>query len=92
LILLMKDVGPRWGMVANPPEEVGTMDLNEYVLETLVQTTLDDARAHAARQRLIGRARPTSLRARLGLTLIATGRWLVAQGGQRLPAAEASRA
>jgi hypothetical protein len=79
-------------MVANPLPEVGTMDLNEYALEKLVQTTLDDARAHAARRRLAERSRRTSLRARLGLTLIATGRWLVAHGGHRLPAAEASGA
>lgn len=51
------------------------MDGNEYALATLVATRLEDARAFAARRRLVPRRRP-GVRARLGRLLIAVGRRL----------------
>jgi hypothetical protein len=48
------------------------MDFNEYALATLVRTRLEDARALAARRRLVPRRR-RSVRARLGQVLIAVG-------------------
>lgn len=53
------------------------MDFNEYALATMVRTTLEDARAQAARRALVPRRR-SRMRARLGMVLIAAGRSLVA--------------
>jgi len=54
------------------------MDNNLYALETLVALRLTEARATAHRLDLLALARPprTSLRRRIGATLIALGEWL----------------
>ena len=51
------------------------MDFNEDTLATLVATRLAEARAFAARRRLVPRRR-SGVRARLGAVLIAIGRRL----------------
>ncbi|HVG77183.1 MAG TPA: hypothetical protein VNF03_03530 [Patescibacteria group bacterium] len=57
---------------------LGRMDNNLYALETLVALRLTEARATAHRLDLLALARPprTSLRRRIGATLIALGEWL----------------
>ncbi|MBI1736032.1 MAG: hypothetical protein HYR51_12730 [Candidatus Rokubacteria bacterium] len=69
------------------------MDFNEYALAVLVRTTLEDARAQAARRALVPRRR-SRVRARLGVVLIAVGRRLVAGARDAAPVTrpEASRA
>ncbi len=52
------------------------MDFDEYTLAVLVRTRLEEARALTARRQLVARHRP-SVRARLGVVLIAMGRWLL---------------
>ena len=55
------------------------MELNEYAVQVLADAKLREARAQAARRALVARVRRRSLRARLGLALIAAGaRLLVA--------------
>jgi hypothetical protein len=51
------------------------MDMNEYALEMLVRETLREARATTARQALVVGSRPPrpTLRARVGIALIALG-------------------
>lgn len=60
------------------------MDFNEYALATMVRTTLEDARAQAARRALVPRRRFRG-RARLGMVLIAAGRSLVASARDAAP-------
>jgi hypothetical protein len=54
------------------------MDNNLYALETLVAIRLTEAHATARRLDLLALARPprTSLRRRIGATLIGFGEWL----------------
>lgn len=73
------------------------MDMNEYVLETLAKTRIDEAMARAARRRLLGDHRP-GLRTRLGGVLVTAGADIAALGarigqlGQRWVAGTASTA
>jgi hypothetical protein len=53
------------------------MELNEYAVQVLADAKLREARAQAARRALVARARRRSLRARLGLALIAAGERLL---------------
>ena len=57
---------------------LGRMDNNLYALETLVALRLTEARATARRLDLLALARPprTSVRRRIGATLIGLGEWL----------------
>jgi hypothetical protein len=57
---------------------LGPMDNNLYALETLVAIRLTEARATARRLDLLALARPprTSVRRRIGATLIGLGEWL----------------
>ncbi|MBI2206946.1 MAG: hypothetical protein HYU41_24195 [Candidatus Rokubacteria bacterium] len=65
------------------------MDRNEYAIEALVKTRIEEAMAIAARRRLLVDRRP-GLRARLGGVLVAAGAEIgalgarLAQLGQRL--------
>ena len=54
------------------------MELNEYALQVLADVKLREARAHAARRGLVALARRRTLRARLGVALIAAGERLLA--------------
>jgi hypothetical protein len=68
------------------------MDFNEYALAACVRSTLEDARAEAARRALAPRRR-SRVRARLGMALIAAGRAMVAGArGTPVARAEAGRA
>jgi hypothetical protein len=57
---------------------IGPMDSNLYALEKLAAQRLTEARATARRLDLLAHARPprTSVRQRLGATLIGLGEWL----------------
>lgn len=73
------------------------MTMNEYAFETLVKTRLEEARAFAARRRLLRDGR-RALRARLGGVLVTAGAEIGALGarlarlGRRLAAGAAGTA
>jgi hypothetical protein len=55
------------------------MDMNDYVMNTIVRQRLDDIRADARRAVLAAALTPPRqpLRVTLGLTLVRLGRWLL---------------